>query len=59
MKRGREYQGCEKDVTWKKGKEKQYNFPHNIEAIGENIWSGKGGEKIKIIKMGLGKNIKM
>ena len=33
-----------KNITWKKGKGKQYHLPYNIEAIGKNIYWGKGME---------------
>ena len=52
-----------KNVTWKKGKGKQY--PYNNKAARKNIkgedWIGTEimGKKTKIFKMGVGKNLKL
>ena len=49
----------------KKGKQKQYNLPYNIEAVGKNIkWERGEGDrilwkKIKMKKKRVGKNIKL
>ena len=44
-----------KDMTWKRGKGKQYYLSFNFKTVGEE---GRGseifGKKIKILKMGLG-----
>ena len=42
------------NITWKKGKGRQYHLPNNIQAVGKNIKWGKGegteisGKQIKI-----------
>ena len=51
-----------KNLRGKKVKGKQYHLFYNTMAV-KNIMRGKGmdisGKKIKIIKMGVGKNIKL
>ena len=56
----------EKNITWKKAEGKQYDPPHNFEAVGKNIASGEErkdrnfcGRKSRFMKMGLGKNVKL
>ena len=56
----------EKNITWKKGKEKQYHLPYNIKAVEKNIkWlreegDGNFGEENRDFKnMGVGENIKL
>ena len=54
-----------KNIKRKRGKGKQYHLPYNIKSVGKNIKLERGdleeilGKKIKIKKMGVGKNIKL
>ena len=64
MNRGREYHI--KNISWKKGKGKQYHLSYNIGAVREEYpVGGKGegdgnfGEKSSLSRMGVGKNIKL
>ena len=65
VKRRREYHGCVgKNITWKRGREKQYHLPYNVVAAGKNIKKGRGkgnmgGGDQELNKMGVRKNISM
>ena len=54
-----------KNITWKKGKRKQYNLPYNIQAIWKNIKWGRGKEdgnfwkNMKILENGSGEEHKV
>ena len=55
-----------KNITWKKGKEKQYHLPYNIKAVGKDIKWGRGewdghfrAENQDFKNMGVGKNINL
>ena len=52
------YVPYDKNITWKKGKGKQFHLPYNNKAFGKNINWGRGrkfwGRKIKIFENGGG-----
>ena len=36
------------NITWKKGKGKQYNLPNNSMAVGKNVkWGRREGDEIR------------
>ena len=54
-----------KNITWEKGKGKQYRLSFNIDTVGKNIRWGKGketensGKKSRFKRKGMGKNINL